>query len=116
MGSLKGEPLKSPRVLTFDDVLFEKFNSLPSSQQMHETVDKLNSKAKVDSGFFGETWAKLLDETLHQNDFFVGAYDGLETTENFPSSSLGRHLEDIALTIQARNSLNMDRQFFQTGL
>ena len=114
--SLKGEPLKSPSVLFLDDFLFNKFNSGPSSQQMYETVDKLNSKAKVDSGFFGETWAKLFDESLHQNDIFVGAYDGSKTTENFPSSTLGRHLEDIALTMQARNSLKMDRQFFQTGL
>ncbi len=82
----------------------EKFNPIPWSVPLWDTIKQLNKVTKLASNFFGETWSDILFKAVGENRL---VYDSLRSTSlstSFPDNDLGRQMELIAKMIKTKDS------------
>ena len=90
------------------------FNEYPSTNDMDALMSNINQPTMSTSGKFGKTWSGMWEQSVRQNDVYNNVLNALslDVTSSYPSTNLGRSLEQISRIIQARNEFGHDRQFF----
>mmetsp|Transcript_10482 Transcript_10482/g.15790 ORF Transcript_10482/g.15790 Transcript_10482/m.15790 type:complete len:377 (+) Transcript_10482:45-1175(+) len=95
-----------------DPTGLEKFNPIPWSVPLWDTIKQLNKVTKLGSNFFGETWSNILFKAVGENRL---VYDSLKSTSlstSFPDTDLGMQMELIAKMIKTKDSRGVDRDMF----
>ena len=109
---LAAEPQKSPEINFISKKGVSKFNENPSTEDMNIAMSNINKPTMSTSGKFGKTWSDLFDQSVRQSDLIYEALNGLSLDTTFPSSNLGRSLEQVSKIIKAKDDFKQDRQFF----
>ena len=109
---LIGKPQKSPSVNFIGISGVTKFNEKASIDDMNVTMAKLNNPTTAMSGKFGKTWSDLFDSSVRQTEALYQALNDLTLDTTFPTTNIGRRLDQVAKVMKARNELGNDRQFF----
>ena len=109
---LIGEPEQSPAVNSISSSGVSQFNQKASIDDMNVTMAKINNPTTTMSGKFGKTWSSAFDSSVRQTETLYKALNDVATDTVFPTTGLGRRMEQIAKVIKARTALGNDRQFF----
>ena len=110
--ALLGEPEKSPGINYIGIGGVTQFNEQASVAAMNVTMSKINNPTTTMSGLFGKTWSNVFDSSVRQTEALYQALNGLTLNTAFPTTNIGRRLDQVARVIKARTELGNDRQFF----
>jgi len=108
---------QNPEVLVVGQNGLTKFNPIPSTNEtyMLEAVRELNGATTADSGYFAETWASHLVDSLAKNADLYQALLGINNTNVFPTTSIGKQLSMIARLMKLDRATDRDIFFVEMG-
>lgn len=100
--------LKGGDVEKFDPI--SEVNGTP--EIILDKVKEMNSISNMGTSLFGETWASLLHQGLHENEILFNTLSTIQLDTTFSESPLGVQLESVAKMIKSRASRSADRDVF----
>ncbi len=103
-------------IFVMDPNNYEKINPIPWADDILGQIKLLNNANKIGSSYFGDTWSKLLTQSLGENKLLYDAITSTGLNTVFSDTWLSQELEVVAKMIKTKDVRGSERDMFYVDM
>lgn len=100
------------RPMVVNEKNVENFAPMPTSGLFKAAVRRLNDATSFRSSMMGETWSRIITDSMSENALIYNTLQDFETSIDFSKDSISRQLETVARLISTRRCRGVEREVF----
>ena len=100
------------RPMVINEKNIENFAPMSTSGLFKAAVRRLNDATSWRSSMMGETWSRIITDSLSENALIYNTLQDFETSIDFSKDSISRQLETVARLISTRRCRGVEREVF----